>query len=56
MYYVTGLRYFIKQSTSLGYFYGSQRVPFFKLWVSQENLSWYSVLNIYHKITIAIKC
>ena len=26
------------------------------LWVPQENLSWYSVLNIYHKVTIAIKC
>jgi len=27
-YYVTCLRYFIKQGTSLGYFYGSQRAPF----------------------------
>jgi len=26
------------------------------LWVPQENLSWYSVLNIYHKVAIAIKC
>ena len=26
------------------------------LWVPQENLSWYSALNIYHKVTIAIKC
>jgi len=26
------------------------------LWVPQENLSWYSVLNIYHKVTIATKC
>ena len=26
------------------------------LWVPLENLSWYSVLNIYHKVTIAIKC
>jgi len=25
------------------------------LWVPQENISWYSVLNIYHKVTIAIK-
>jgi len=24
--------------------------------VPQENLSWYSLLNIYHKVTIAIKC
>jgi len=22
----------------------------------QENLSWYSVLNIYHKVTTAVKC
>jgi len=26
------------------------------LWVPKENLSWYSVLNIYHKVTTAIKC
>jgi len=26
------------------------------LWVPQENLSWYSVLNIYHKVTLAVKC
>ena len=26
------------------------------LWVPQENLSWYSVLNIYHKVTTAVKC
>jgi len=26
------------------------------LWVPKENLSWYSVLNIYHKVTIAVKC
>jgi len=24
------------------------------MWVPQENLSWYSVLNIYHKVTIAL--
>ena len=26
------------------------------LWAPQENLSWYSVLNIYHKLTIAFMC
>ena len=26
------------------------------LWVPQENLSWYSILNIYHKVAIAVKC
>jgi len=26
------------------------------LGVPQENLSWYSVLNTFHKVTIAIKC
>jgi len=26
------------------------------LLVPQENLSWYSVLKIYHKVSIAIKC
>ena len=26
------------------------------MWVPQENLSWYSVLNIYHKVTIANNC
>ena len=26
------------------------------LWVPQENLSWYSVRNVYHKLTIAIIC
>jgi len=26
------------------------------LWVPQENLSWYSVLNIYLKVAIAVKC
>jgi len=26
------------------------------LWVPQENLSWYSVLNMNHKVTIAVKC
>jgi len=25
-------------------------------WVPHENLSWYSVLNISHKVTSAIKC
>jgi len=24
--------------------------------VPQENLSWYSVLNIYHEVTTAVKC
>ena len=27
-----------------------------RLWVPQENLSRYPFLNIYHKVTIAIKC
>ena len=26
------------------------------LWAPQENLSWYSVLNICHKVTISTKC
>ena len=25
------------------------------LWVPQENLSWYSVFNIYHKVRVAIE-
>jgi len=37
-------------------FHWSITVQVSLMWVPQENLSWYSVLSAFHKVTCAIKC